>query len=631
MQSKIEKFYAFDEFVLDTEAPTLWREGKTVSIFPKALEILVLLVRKHGEIVSRDELLETVWRDTFVEESNITYTISLLRKALGERAKGRLIQTLPKRGYRFTADVRPVAGPDPLRSERIKTPATPRKPVPWLFISIIFLGLFFVSSFALWWNMSAQRGLSAVPATERNIRHIAILPFRAINAGDDNRALTLGLADSLISRLGSLNRFAVRPLTSVKEYSEEGLVDPLQVGGILNVDAVLEGTIQSVDDRLRINVRLWDVRDGAQLWQDSFDETDADLFKLQDTISIRVTKSLVSELLDRDRELLAKRETENPEAFQAFWRGRYFIEMRDTGKAAAEFQKAIDLDPNYALAYTGLADALIWEASFTSDRDRELYSNAQAAVRLALKLDPGLADAHSSMGRIQYLYDWDWKGSEESFRRAIDLDPASFNARQHYARLLTIVGRYDEALAQIEKARELDPRSADLNVPLSGILEKQLRFDESIRVLEMTLDMDKDSKFALRGIANDYLLKGDYAKVIEMGKEFFQRAEDIDFAWASMLATAFFKTGQLNEAGKIRTRLKKMAETDPKSLYFLALSDSETGRIDEAVAALEECLDLREERMTWSKNEPRFAALESDPRFQEILRKMNLDDISTGN
>lgn len=638
MFDKIKHFYEFDEFRLDAGNPGLWREGKLVSIPPKVLETLLLLVEKRGEIVSREDLMEMIWKDTFVEEGNITYTVSLLRKTLDEHDKNHFIQTIPKRGYRFTADVREVSengkivpivqnndfsrDSAAIITTQGVTPTAPKAQIRWHFIGIILLGLLFVLSFASWWNFD-RKGLSSVSVTERNIRTIAILPLKSLTEGEQNKALSVGLTDSLISRLGSLNRFAVRPLNSVKDYTEADQ-DPLKFGETLKVDAVLEGTLQTVENRLRVNLRLWDVRDGAQLWQDSFDSAEADFFNLQDAISTKVTQSLVSRLLEKDREILAKRDTENRDAFDAYWRGRFFIEKRNTEKASAEFEQAINLDPNYALAYTGLADAYIWQANFTSGADAELYRKAKNATDKALELDSNLADAHSSLGRIKYNYDWDWRGAEESFRRAIELNLNSVNAHQFYSRLLTTLGRYDEAFAEIYKAQKLDPRSADLNVPLSGILEKQGRFDESIKVLQSTLEMDKDSNFARRGIGNNYLLKGNYVKVIELADEQFPSQAEIDFAWASMLTTAYHKTGQTKKAILMRNRLKKMAETDPKSLYFLALSDSELGRTDEAITALQKCLQLREERMIWTKDEPRFANLKNDSRFQEILRKMNL-------
>ena len=625
MSNNVKHLYEFDEFCLDATNPSLWRGGELVPIFPKALEILILLVRKKGEIVSREELLETVWQETFVEEANITYTVSLLRKSLGKKP---FIQTVPKRGYRFVAEVREISKNGeieavlPAVSVRINPP---KAPVLWHFIGIILLGALLLTSFAAWWSVSDQKGLSGVPTSERNIRTVAILPLKTLNDGDNSRALSLGLTDALISRVGSLNRFAVRPLSSVSRYAE-GVQDPLKFGESLKTDAVLEGTLQTVDGRLRVSARLWDVRDGAQLWQDSFDFSESDFFQLQDAISTRVTQSLVTQLLETDRELLTRRDTENRDAFDAYWRGRFYLEKRDTEKAAAEFQEAINLDPNYALAYAGLADAYVWRANFTSDADAVFYRKAKIATEKALQLNPNLADAHSSLARIKYNNDWDWQGAEKSFRRAIELNPNSVNAHQFYSRLLTALGRYDEALAEMYKARELDPRSADLGVPLSGILEKQRRFDESIKVLEATLEMDKDSTFARRCLGNGYLLKGDYSKVIELGEALFSNAKETDFWWASMLATAYQKTGQKEKAAAVRTHLEKMAEKDPKSLYFLAYHYSEVGRADEAIAALRNCLKAREERMIWTKGEPRFANLENDPRFQQILREMKLAD-----
>ena len=628
MPGRSEHLYEFGDFRLDAENHGLWLGDKLVSIAPKSLELLILLVRRRGNIVSREELLETIWRDTFVEEANINYTVSQLRKTLSENSAGSppFVQTVPKQGYRFVPEVKEVfetareTESPARRPAAISPPTASESQVRWHFIAIILLGTLFLTSFAAWWKLSDQRGLSDVPVTERNIRTVAILPLKTLNEDEKNKALSIGLTDSLISRLGSLNRFAVRPLNSVKDYTE----NPLKFGEELKVDAVLEGTLQQTENRLRVNVRLWDVRDGAQLWQGSFDSAEADFFTLQDIISTKVTQSLVSQLIDKDREILARRETKNREAFDAYWRGRFFLEKRNAERASAEFRQAINLDPDYALAFAGLADAYIWQANFTSSSDTELYEKAAAATGKALELDPQLAEAHSSLGRIKYSHKWDWTGAEESFRRAIELNPNSVNAHQFYGRLLTTLGRYTEALAEIYKARELDPRSADLGIPLYGILEKQGAYDEGLKVLQSTLEMDKDSGFARRGTAKLYLLKGDYARVIELRAESFPNSNEVDFAWASMLATAYHKTGQAEKAAQMRNYLRKIAEKDPKSLYFLALHDSEAGRADEAVGALQKCLELREERMIWTKDEPRFANLKNDPRFQEILQKMNL-------
>jgi DNA-binding winged helix-turn-helix (wHTH) protein/tetratricopeptide (TPR) repeat protein len=643
MSRQVRHLYEFGPFRLDPEKPCLWRDGEPVSLTPKAVETLLILVQQNGKLVEREHLMNAIWPNTFVEDGNLNFNVSVLRKALGTDETGeQYIQTIPRHGYRFNADVREVTEELPalivekhtrarvVIEERefpteaelaIEKGALPSGPPPRKYQGLYAAGgaALLLAIVAVVWFLMPRGGTQPIGTAPTAVQSIAVLPLKSLNNEEFDRTLSLGLTDTLVTRLGSLRSIVVRPV------SNAGLEpDAIEIGRKLKVDAVLEATLQRTDRRLRINARLLRVSDGVLLWSSSFDENETDLFKLQDEFSLQVTQSLGTRLNPKETELLTRRDTQNREAFHVYWRGRLFLEKRNPEKAIAEFQQAINLDPNYALAYTGLADAYIWQASFTSDADPELYVKAKSSIDKAFELDPNLADAHSALGRIKYLHDWDWAGAEKSFLRAIELNPNSVNAHQFYARLLATLGRYDEGLAEIYKARELDPRSADLGVPLYGILEKQGAYDEALRVLQSTLEMDNDSQFGWRGTAKLYLLKGDYAKVIELGNEQFPNSNETDFAWASMLATAYYKTGQLNKAAELRNRLKKMAEKDPKSLYFLALHYSELGRTDEAVTALQKCLELREDRMLWTKDEPRFSAIKDDPRFQEILQKLNL-------
>ncbi len=643
MSRQVRHLYEFGPFRLDPEKPCLWRNGEPVSLTPKAVETLLVLVQQNGRLVEREDLMNAIWPDTFVEDGNLNFNVSVLRKALGtDEAGEQYIQTVPRHGYRFNADVREVAeevptlivekhtrarvvieerdvpAADKLRVENpaLLPPPAPRK-YQWVYAGGALALLVAIGAVAwfLWPREVTQPSEAAAPT----IRSIAVLPLKPLSNEESDRTLSLGLTDTLVTRLGSLHSIVVRPVSNAGAEP-----DSIEIGRKLKVDAVLEATIQRTDSRLRINARLLRVGDGALLWSGSFDENETDLFKLQDALSLQVTESLGARLNPKEMELLTRRDTQNREAFHAYWRGRFFLEKRNPERARAEFQQAINLDPIYALAFAGLADAYIWQASFTSDADPELYGKARTATDKALQLDPNLAEAHSSLGRIKHWHIWDWAGAENSFRRAIELNPNSVNAHQFYSRLLTTLGRYDESLNELYKAQELDPRSADLGVPLSGILEKRGEFDEAIRVLQSTLVMDKDSRFARRGIANAYLLKGDYAKVIELGNVEFPNTKETDFAWTSMLATAYFKTGQIRRGTEMRNRLKKLAEKDPKSLFFLALHDSELGRTDEAIAALLRCIELREERVVTTKDEPRFSAIKDDPRFQAILQQLNL-------
>src|ERR1044072_494515 len=360
MSNKNGHRYEFGDFRLDSEPPSLWRDERLVSLPPKALEMLLLLVRRRDVIVSREELLNTVWRETFVEEGNINYTVSLLRKVLDKDDKGRFIQTVPKRGYRFVADVLELSAnghaEDAVQNVEAAISNEQRQPkIRWHFIGIVLLGVLFVTGFVIWRASDERRKLSITPVTNRNIRTIAVLPLKTSAEDEGSKALSLGLTDSLISRLGSLNRFSVRPLSSVRSYADAEQ-DPRKFGETLKVDVILEGTLQHTDNRLLVSVSLWDLRDGAKLWQGSFDSTEADFFKLQDAVATGVTKGLVSEVLEKDRELWTKRYTNSPEAFRPYVRGRAILDAKNPDnfeKAIDEFQKAVALDPTFALAFRG--------------------------------------------------------------------------------------------------------------------------------------------------------------------------------------------------------------------------------------------------------------------------------------
>ncbi len=644
MSREVKHLYEFGPFRLDPEKPCLWRDGEPVSLTPKAAETLLVLVQQNGRLVEREQLMNAIWPNTFVEDGNLNFNVSVLRKALGtDEAGEQYIQTIPRHGYRFRADVREVAeevptlivekhtrarivieerefpGAGELAVEHTALlPATSPRKYHRVYAAGAVGLLLAIGAVSF---MLPRKGTNppASGLAASSIQSIAVLPLKPFRNEESDRTLSLGLTDTLVTRLGSLQAIVVRPVSNAGAEP-----DSLEIGRKLKVDAVLEATLQRSDLRLRLNARLLRVSDGALIWSASFDENETDLFKLQDALALQVTESLGARLNPKEMELLTRRDTQNRGAFHTYWRGRFYLEKRTPQKAIAEFLQAINLDQNYALAYTGLADAYIWQASFTTGADTELYGKAKTATDKALELDPNLADAHSSLGRIKHWYNWDWVGAENSFRRAIELNPNSVNAHQFYSRLLTTLGRYDESLNEMYKAQELDPRSADLGVPLSGILEKRGEFDAAVRVLQSTLEMDKDSRFARRGLANAYLLKGDYAKVIELGNEEFPNRKETDFAWTSMLATAYYKTGQVANGTEMRNRLKKLAERDPKSLFFLALHDSELGRTDEAFAALWKCIELHEERVVTTKDEPRFSAIKDDPRFQAILQKLNL-------
>ena len=632
MSGRNGHFYEFSGFRLDAENHGLWLGDKLVPIAPKALELLILLIRREGNIVSRDELLDTIWHDTFVEEANINYTVSQLRKILGANSpeSAPFIQTVPKQGYRFVADVVQSNGfsRESISTAEAVTPNKPKAQIRWHFMAIMLLGVLFLTSFAAWWRFSDRTGLSNIFITERNIRTVAILPLKTLNDSDENKAFSLGLTDLLISRLGRLNRFAVRPLSSVKGYAESDK-DSLKFGEELKVDAVLEGTLQRTENRLRVNVRLWDVRDGTQIWQDSFDAAEAEFFNLQDQISTRVTNSLVSDLLEKDRQILTRRSTDNAEAFRAYIRGRAIMDSKNPDsaeKAIDEYQKAIALDPTFAMAHVGFADAFS-RLGFNSSgaKAEEYYAKSKASANKALALDPELAEAYAALGTVNRIYDWDWAGAEKNFKRAIELNPNYSKAHLWYALLLANLGRHDEALTETKRAAEIDPLSQDIKSGHLTVLEGRGEYTEALLLARENLKFNKEQRLTKRGLATFSFHSGEYAQVIEIGEQELPDKNSQKYVWLSLLAAAYHKIGQTEKADEKLRQLEELSQTDTQALYSLAINYTERGRFDDAVAVLEKCFDKREERMMWLKVEPRFANLRNDARFREILRKMKLE------
>ena len=626
--------YEFGDFRLDSERPSLWRDEQLVPLPPKALEMLLLLVRRRDSIVSREELLTTVWPDTFVEEGNINYTVSLLRKTLDKDDKGRFIQTVPKRGYRFVADVLEVSANGHAENavQNVEAAISTEQPKPkirWHFIGIVLLSVLFVTGFVVWRKLdegNTSKKVSTTSATNRNVRTVAVLPLKS-SEDERSKSLSLGLTDSLISRLGSLNRFSVRPLSSVRGYAEAEQ-DPLEFGKTLEVDVILEGTLQQNDDRLLVKLRWWDLRDGAQLWQGSFDSMEADFFNLQDAVATGVTRALVSELLEKDRELLTRRHTDNAEAFRAYVRGRAILDAKNPDnfeKAIDEFQKAVALDPTFALAYAGLADASTrsgFNRSGTSAE--ESYARSKALAQKALGLDPEAPEAYAALGTVKRIYDWDWAGAEGDFRRAIELNPNYARAHLGYALLLSCLGRGDEALVEIKRAMEIDPLSQDVKSGYLTVLEGRGEYAEALAQAQQNVKFNKEYRRGMRGVATFLFHLGEYARVIEISEKELPAKNSQEFVWLSLLVTSHHRLAQTAQRDERIKQLEQVAQTDTKALYALAENYAELGRTNDALAALEKCIDAREERMMWLKVEPRLAALKGNARFDEILRRMNL-------
>ncbi|HEX8773911.1 MAG TPA: winged helix-turn-helix domain-containing protein [Pyrinomonadaceae bacterium] len=683
--------YEFGEFRLDAAERCLLRAGEPVALTPKAFDTLLLLVSRSGHIVEKDELLKEVWPDAFVEEATVAQNIFTLRKALGQGQSGnRFIETVPKRGYRFVASVREVregdavlvlekrtrteivteeesvdaasgngqsmtlsqramAGPngwhevidhqnaaaDSVEPTKHETAALARpeassadfgvKPRPGLRPYLLFgLGLVIVASVALsfWqWRRAKQR------ETALMVKSIAVLPFKPLDADSGNELLGLGMADAIIIRLSKFQRLPVLPTSAIIKYTGRDN-DPWALGQALGVDAVLNGTVQRSGDRVRVTVQLISLNNGKTLWSDKFDEQFTSIFAVQDSISERVAQALALQLTGDQRKQLAKRYTENTEAYQAYVMGLYFYNKRTKEgmeKAAEYFQQAIARDQNYALAYALLADTYYLSAyySFTAVPPREMIGKAKAAATRALELDETLAEAHTAMATILSDIGEDMAASEREHKRALELNPNYAMGHLRYGWFLFSRDHLDVAIQEMRRAQELDPLSTTTNGALAGALIFAREWDESMKYSKRALEIEPNNFISHLNLGDAYEGKEMYDQAIAE----YQKAREIHSASWDPLASlghVYARAGRRAEAEKMLATLQELAKKDSRALYGVAAIYGALGDKDKAFEWLEKGLEARAVRPRDLRYDPDLDILKGDPRFNELLRRFGL-------
>src|ERR1700730_13611163 len=472
MGTSVKLLYEFGPFQLDPPERLLLCDGHAVSITPKAFELLVVLVERSGHLVERDELFSTVWQGSFVEEGNLSVTISALRKALNDdRGLHKYIETVSKRGYRFVAEVRRVGEPEVIAplvhaddsgpTEREVSGQQQLSPVVFKYAAvtptstlrwkILAVALALGASLVLV-RMAVRRGTNPLQEAV-TIRSLAILPFQTLGAKGADEYLGLGMADALITKLGNTGKIIVRPTSAIQKYAEKGL-SPQAAGLEQDVDAVLDGRIQRGADRVRLTVQLIRVRDGVQLWGESFDKEFTDIFALEDSLSERVAQSIRLKLTGEETQRFIKRSTQKPDAYEAYVKGRYFWNKRTEGgmkKGLEYFRQAITLDPTFAEAYVGVADSYGTLGLYAMLPPKEAFPVAKEAARRALEMDDGLAEAHASLGFIHFYYDWSPTDAVTEFQRALADHPNYAMAHSWYGENLAAMGRFPESAAEAQR------------------------------------------------------------------------------------------------------------------------------------------------------------------------------------
>ena len=651
MLPAVKRIYRFADFTLDTSEHRLLRGTEEIYLPPKTFDTLLYLVDRHGHLVTKNELLDTLWVNVFVTENALTRCIKEVRVALNDDAhQPRYIKTIPRVGYKFIADVQEIPGSDepgefaatsisageeveahmsledpatavpgvlPAHSDQTSLPELPKSQhsISRTFLVLLTCALLtgiVVLTFYL-------RPKQALPP--KQIRSIAVLPFKPLAVEARDESLQLGMADSLITTLSNVNQIMIRPTSAVRKYT--GLEqDAVAAGREQRVDGVLDGSIQRLGDRIRVTVRLLRVEDGAQLWAGTFDEKSKDIFVIQDSISKQVAEALAVQLTGEERELLTKHHTDNTEAYQLYLKGRYFLNKsteQDFNKSIDYFQQALEKDPNYALPHAGLADSYAQLGSYGLIQMNESYPRARSELIRALEMDEKLGEAHASLGFILMNYYWDWGDAEKRFKRAIELNPNYAMAHNWYSQELSFRGRSQEAIREAKRALELDPLSLWTNSNIGFVSYLARQYDEAILASQKTLELDPNFAVAHMIIGLSYVQKKMYDEAVS---ELQKGRSNPDSR--ALLAYAYAVAGKRNEALKVLDDLNQVSKQKYVSPFPIAVAYVGLGENDRAFEALEKAYAERSWGMGMLAVNAVFDPLRSDPRFSELLGRVNL-------
>jgi TolB-like protein/DNA-binding winged helix-turn-helix (wHTH) protein len=643
--------YRFLDFELSESDFCLSRVGQRIPLEPKALRVLLLLVSRAGSLVDKQELLGSVWPDTFVEENTLTRTIANLRRQLGDSSRdSKLIETVPTRGYRFIAHVETVLSPatvpshesagqpghpavlsetsgtavktapipdskavsDPLPETITKTPKAEFLKLGWVLLA---LGLGLVAVLGLWMR---HRRLHA----EATIRSLAVLPLDDMSPGKREDYFADGMTDELITELSHIPGLRVVSRTSVMQ--DKGARKSLaQIAQELNVDAIVEGSVVRSGDQVRITAQLIDARSDKHLWAQSFEGPLGDILSLQDSVAREIALQTSSVLTPDAKAGLSNAKHINPEAYDDYLRGLYFIQRRDGDLAASYFRKAIALEPQYAAANAGLAEALATQFVVDAASNVHLMPVAIEAARRAIELDPYSGEAYTALGAVETTYLYDWNDAEKNLRNGIALSPSSSDAESWYAVYLTSVGRPAEAVNAMRRAVALDPLSFWANRLLGSMLYYSRRYDESLVVLQRSLELAPDKiGFVAGWNSGNYEMLGRYrdafaADMQEMAGEF--SPQDIEPFRSA------FEAGGWHGYQQARVKFLLSRSMGQCQMNSVATSYLQFGDVTEAFRWLSSDLESRCGRTVFDlSSDPRLDSIRADPRFTALLHRANL-------
>jgi TolB-like protein/DNA-binding winged helix-turn-helix (wHTH) protein/Tfp pilus assembly protein PilF len=629
----------FGVFELDLHAGELRKHGLRVRLQEQPFQILAMLLEHPGEVVTREELQKELWpADTFVDfDHGLNKAISKIREALSDSAESpRFVETVARRGYRFLAEVKvadaaPVGIPEPATQPRPTAKADERPdlagglamsktfPRSLAWKASLLVVLLVMASLATWKLYSWKRPSPIV-------RSLAVLPLESLSSDASQDYFADGMTDELISDLGQISALRVISRTSVMAYKHARKPLP-QIARELNVDAVVEGTVLRSGDQVRITAQLIEASSDKHLWSQSYQGELRDTLALQSKVARAIADQIRINLNPREQAALKNVKVVNPQAYESFLKGRYFWNKRTADGlkvALAYFNQAIEEDPKYAQAYSGLADtyALLGDWQYAVMTPMEAFPKAKAAAIKALELDSALGEAHNSVAFCLDGFDWDFDSAGKEFRRAIELNPGYATAHHWYAWHLSLLGRYDEAIAEMRKAENLDPLSLIINADLAELLVLAHSYDESIRQSRKAIEMDPNFALAHNQLAQAYLQKHmNHEAVAELEKA-AQLSRGSPTVIAN-LARAYAGSGKRNEAVKLLNDLKKRSNPGYSHASEIAVIYAALGDKNRAMTWLEKGYEERFNPGVLLR--PGFDPLRTDPRFEELVRRIGLN------
>lgn len=605
-------FHVGSWFVQPT-AGTVTKGRKKISLEPKVMDVLVYLVNHQGQVLPKDRIISDVWEHTFVGDGVLIHAISELRKAFEDDPYDpSFIETIPKRGYRLIAPVDEAALP-------VKQSAVGQRSQR-VFAFIATLTVLALVGIVCW-QFFKPRAPTVLPG---GITSLAVLPLADLSGYGEHEYFAAGMTDSLISELGKISSLRVISRQSVLRFKDTELSLP-QIADELNVDAIVEGTVLREGMRVRISVQLMEAFPERHLWSESFEGDLTDILSLQGALAQDLAAEINAAVTPDELKRLASSRVVNPESYEAFLKGRYHWDrwtVEDIKKSATWFKEAIAIDPSFAPAWAGLTFTYRFPSILGQIQGREVLPPAKEAALIAVELDSSWAEGQATLG-VNDCYEWNWANCEDRILEALELNPSYAHGHHMYSNLnLAPQGRLDEALREIQIARELAPLSLPHNAVLGKIYYLRRDYEEAIEQLLETVDLDPAFAMTYLFLGKAYREKGMFEDAIKAHR----RAASLFNSNRALgeLGCTLAMTGKESEAHKLLGELITKSETE----YFPALSIGliyvGLGENDLALEWLEKAYEERDLMLAWVKVDPVYEALHGEPQYQELLRRMTL-------